>query len=261
MLNAFFELEAAEESLQVINCYRRTNPLYSIPHRNPVQLKKALEDQQLSSESKGAGRLYENGILVDPGHLAVLERFKGMFPDVDADVDPYALSMVLTSGYLRSEIRVIRYADVDIPFAYPATPPIKDENAPRHHLVIYSDPSELRRLHEDVDVKRRDTIFLCRVAGGEITEIGPVYALHPSFCFDCLIDRLETYHIRWTGPLPKISSAVLEEEFLRALVDHYSSYITLLSNVHERKIILSGHEIQYTSLISPRSSHCKCQKQ
>jgi hypothetical protein len=261
MLNAFFELQAAEESLQVINCYRRTTPLYTIPHRDPLQLKKVLENRQFSSNSIGAGRLYENGILVDPGHLAGLERFKEMFSDVNADVDPYALSMVLTSGYLRSEITVIRYADADIPFAYPSTPLIKDENAPRHHLVIYSDPSELQSLREDVDLERRDTIFLCRVAGGEITEIGPMYALHPSFCFDCLIHRLETYHIRWTGPLTSVSSDILEEEFLRALVDQYSSYITLLSNVHERKLILNGDEMQYTSLISPRSARCKCQKQ
>ncbi|WP_238653393.1 hypothetical protein [Paenibacillus piscarius] len=260
MLNAFFELQAEGESLQVMNCYRRTRPLYTIPHRDPVRLKQVLEDCRLSADSRGAGRLYENGILVDPVHLAVLERFKEMFADVEADVDPYALSLVLTREYLRSEIRIIRYASAEVSFAYPAVPLIKEENAPQHHLVMYSDPSQLRRLREEVDLKRRDTIFLCRVAEGEITEIGPVYALHPSFCFDCLIGRLETYHIRWTGPLTSERSAVLEEEFLRALVDYYSSYITLLSNVHERKIILDGHTLQYTSLISPRSAHCQCQK-
>lgn len=260
MLNAFFELQAAEESLQVINCYRRSNPLYTIPHRDPEQLKKVLENRQLSGESRGVGQLYENGILVDSGHQGVLERFKAMFSDVAADIDPYSLSMVLTSGYLRSGINVIRYTDADIPFAYPSVPLNKDENAPRHHLVIYSDPSELGRLQEDVDVTRRDTIFLCRVSGGGIAEIGPAYALHPSFCFNCLIDRLDTYHIRWRGPLPSAVREVLEEEFLRALADQYSSYITLLSSVHERKMIMNGDEIQYTSLITPRSAHCKCQK-
>ncbi|MEK4047305.1 hypothetical protein NSU18_27245 [Paenibacillus sp. FSL H8-0048] len=260
MLNAFFELQAAEDTLQVMNCYRRTSPLYTISHRDPVRLKRVLEDRQLSADSKGAGRLYENGILVDPVHLAALERFKEMFTGVDADVDPYALSLVLTSGYLRSEIRVIRYAGAGVPFAYASAPLIKDENAPQHHLVMYSDPLQLRRLRKEVDLKRRDTIFLCRVAEGGITEIGPVYALHPSFCFDCLIDRLQTYHIRWTSPLSGERSAVLEEEFLRALVDHYSSYITLLSNVHERKIVLDAGAMHYTSLISPRSAHCQCQK-
>ncbi|KHF36846.1 hypothetical protein CM49_00773 [Paenibacillus sp. P1XP2] len=258
MINAFFELEPAEKALRVMNRYRRDHPLYTIPHQEPEKLKRILENQDLPAGAQGVQNLYHKGILVDRVRSEGLERFKRFFSQVGPDVDLYSLSLVVAREYLRSEFAVIAYEDADLDLRLWQTPSPKDADAPRNYLVLYREPGQLRQLKQEMDAKRGDTLFLCRVMQGRIAEIGPMYVTHPTFCLDCMVRKLEAYHIRWSSPLSVPAGQLLEEEFLKSLIDHYSSYITLLSTVHERKMVLRDREIGFTSLITPRYSRCHC---
>ncbi|MWV45649.1 hypothetical protein GRF59_18715 [Paenibacillus sp. HJL G12] len=260
MLNAFFELQPVADRLQIINRYRYDQPLFTITHQRPEQLKLMLESPEISAKAQGVESLFRRGILVDPFHSAGLERFRQFFSQVSHDVDLYSLSLVVMREYLRSEFAVISLVETDLELDLWQPIRSKGEDAPRNYLVLYSEPEQLRQLKQGmVNVERGDTLFLCRVTKGEVSEIGPLYVTHPTFCLDCMVSRLDAYHIRWTTPMIMSGQQLLEEEFLKSMIDHYSSYITLLATVHERKILLRNRESSFTSLISPRSSRCQCQ--
>jgi hypothetical protein len=73
-----------------------------------------------------------------------------------------------------------------------------------------------------------------------------------------MLAKLEQYKVIWTREKRKSVSEVFEEEYLKALIDYYSSYMTRLASTHERKLIVDDSKLLYTTIIAPFSQSCPC---
>jgi hypothetical protein len=260
MKNALFEFVSDDDSIRICNVYNPDEPLYVLRNLpEPEAVLDLLHTQPATADNPLIRTLYQSGVLINDAQGALFERIRTLVDNTDPLVDMHSLSKVVMREVLDSTFTFLGSPFPESELAALAEGPVNREQAKqRHYLIAYSDVSELPELAKQIEKTKRCTVFLVRFTEGQIREIGPMYPVGESFCMGCVVENIERYRVIVETESRDSAPELLANTYLGSLLDYYSYYKTQYSGVHERKMILNGPHIAYTSLITPSSSRCDC---
>ncbi|MFU1793972.1 hypothetical protein ACM1RC_08900 [Paenibacillus azoreducens] len=259
MLNPFYRIENVEDGLAVWNIYRN-EPVLKVTGKSVKFLHQAAEYQDVTEANTELKRkLSQRGIFLDAKRASMYKKLLMWTEEFESVIDRYKSSEVIIRCLQQTDIRMLASAGQSIFEKTGLTAFSGNTNATYiHYLVFYDSKEALQRLVKLIDRRYCSTLFLCKTNENEILEIGPCYPITASFCFDCLIDNLDRYRVIYTRVNECLPAEMLENEYLKAIMDYYTLFMTTLAQTHERKILIEYGSCSSTTVIPPRSPRCTC---
>lgn len=260
MLNVFYKAIWNGEDLDIFNIYSTNKPMYSLRRISD----KALIDEVLNGENIDfnqpiVSKLYEEGVIIEKYKADLYKQLNNLFEDLGADIDKFFLSKVLTRDFFKARFNFFNIEPKDIGLESLLICNETKNPLYIHNIIGYSDTKELEEIKDKLNLSNNSTVFLCKVKDKKVEELGPIYKYDESFCLQCLKLNMEKQNkIIKARPQDSSLRELILKEYLGALVDYYSWYITMLSSINERKIILKDNMMYHTELIAPLSLSCQC---
>ena len=260
MLNVFYKAIWNGEDLDIFNIYSGNKPIYSLRRiSDKALINELINGENIDFNQPLVAKLYQEGVIIEKNKIDLYRNLNSLFCDLGEDIDKLFLSRVLTRDFFNARFNFFNIDPKDIGLESLLVCNETKNPLYIHNIIGYSDTKELEELKEKINLSNNSTVFLCRVKDEKIEEIGPIYKSDESFCFQCLKFNMEKKHKIIKARLQASSlKELILKEYLGALVDYYSWYITMLSSINERKIILKDNRVYHTELIAPLSLSCQC---
>lgn len=260
MLNVFYKAIWNGEDLDIFNIYSANKPMYSLRRiSDKALINELLNGEKIDFNQPIVSKLYEKGVIIEKYKAELYKQLNNLFEDLGADIDKFFLSKVLTRDFFKARFNFINIDPKDIGLESLLICNETKNPLYIHNIIGYYDTKELEEIKDKLKLSNNSTVFLCKVKDKKIEELGPIYKYDESFCFQCLKLNMEKQHkIIKTRSQDSSLKEIIFKEYLGALVDYYSWYITMLSSINERKIILKDNRIYHTELIAPLSLSCQC---
>lgn len=263
MINSFYLPLWEGNDLNIYNIYHKGKPMYCVKNMsNREHTENLMNGENIDLNNPFTYGFYERGIIVEKEKFVVIQKLKQLFDNLGPDIDLFLLSFVITRDFFKSKFNFINITPEILGLEDLVYCSNNENPLVNHYIVGYSDSEELNNLEDKITLSEHSTIFLCRIQNGKILEIGPMYKVDKNFCFKCVSDNIakspkiikrETYN----GKIKDLISY----EYMGGLIDYYSKYITMLSSIHEREIIIKKNTIYHTELIAPISLYCDCMEE
>jgi hypothetical protein len=258
MLNPFYRIESVENDLVVWNIYR-DNPILKLKGTNAnTILKYCLDGSSLDMNNELLYKLSQRGILLDEKQMAVYSKLLAWTEQFEAAIDRYRSSEVIIQCLQKTDIRVIMNEAHQFKLTGLSVFSGNANAQYFHYLLIYETISELQQLVSQINRDYCSTVFLCKVKNNTVLEIGPCYQVTEFFCFDCMVHNLDNFQLIYTFHHDCSPTEMLEDEYLKALIDYYTLYMTTLAKTHERKVMARDYDYSCSTVIPPHNPRCSC---
>lgn len=260
MINIFYTPIWEDDTLNFYNIYRKDKPMYSIKNiKDKSLIENLLYGEIIDLKDPLTYSLYVKGVILEKDKAFIIKKLKNFFDDLGPDIDLFFLSKVISRDFFRGKFNFINIDAEEIGLEHLLISN-DDENAIfNHYIVGYSDSKMLESLEDKLTLHNNSTLFLCKIENGNILEFGPMYKIDKSFCFKCLaINMAKCCRIIKKQIFKGDIKGLINYEYMGALIDYYSCYITMLSSIHERELIINKDMLYHTELIAPMSLSCLC---
>ncbi|QAA31121.1 hypothetical protein [Clostridium manihotivorum] len=260
MLNVFYKAIWNGEDLDIFNIYSGNKPMYSLRRiSDKALINELINGENIDHNQPILAKLYEEGVIIEKNKVDLYRNLNSLFYDLGADIDKLFLSRVLTRDFFKARFNFFNIDPKDIGLEGLLVCNETKKPLYIHNIIGYSDTKDLEEIKDKINLSNNSTVFLCKVKDKKIEEIGPIYKSDEDFCFQCLKLNMEKQHkIIKARSQDSSLKEIIFKEYIGALVDYYSWYITMLSSVNERKIIFKDNMMYHTELIAPISLSCQC---
>ncbi|MFU1793974.1 hypothetical protein ACM1RC_08910 [Paenibacillus azoreducens] len=258
MRNPFYCLDKYADSWAIFNVFRPSQPVALL--KNVVvedQLLTLLEQGTTAPEHDWLRRLKARGIFIEEHESDFYSILREVIGHAEG-FDPFALSELVLTELRHSNFQVIGDPCGLLNGLPQPSGNVRLADQILHYVVTYHNRSELNYILGSLKLDHAKSLILCRMEEGKCTEFGPVYQVEPGLCIPCLIEKQDSYKIIGVIDRFNLPHQFHLKEYVKVLVDIYSSYTVRLGQLHERKMLIADHRLSLTSAMNPICFDCKC---